>query len=118
MKSLALSILLAFPLVTACSDDPVHHTDADASDASDVTDTVEDATPDADAEPDTTLAPLTLGQPVPAGRVIAGIATRPDQLVGGPKAEGMLGDLVLANTRATFVVEGARKAGGLSLIHI
>ncbi len=44
--------------------------------------------------------------------MIAGVATRPDQLVGGPKAEGMLGDLVLANARATFVVEGARRAGG------
>ena len=106
--------LLSFLL--ACSDAPAARVDAHDSAAPDVEG---DASPDAadtaeatDTVPDTALPPLDLGEPIPEGRVVAGVATRPEHLVQGPKAEGMLGDLVLANARARFVVEGARRAGG------
>lgn len=108
MKLLVLSILL----LCACSDDPMRR--PDVGDVGDVADGDADGDDVADTGdvPAEILEPLALGEPVPAGRVLAGVATRPEQLVGGPKAEGLIGDLVLANARATFVVEGARRAGG------
>lgn len=65
-----------------------------------------------DTEDTQTLLPLDLADPIPAGRVLAGVAAKPADLVQGPKAEGQLGDLVMKNARATFVIEGARRAGG------
>lgn len=106
-----VSLLLLF--VAACGDDPA----ADGGDAGDTVEPeVEEIAPDVeDVDPDEEAdapEPLTLGEPVPSGRVIAGVATRQEHLVAGPKAEGQLGDLVMANQRATFVIEGARRAGG------
>ncbi len=94
--------------LAACSDDPAA---PDASpDATVETDaTVEaDTTPDAEVEP----PPVDLAQVPAAGEVVAGIATKPGDLVGGPKAEGQLGDFVLANAKAKFLIEGMRPAGG------
>lgn len=100
---LSLCVLLA-----GCGDDTRRAAEiADAADGEIADEEVADTGADSDAP-----APLELGDPVPAGRVVAGVATRPDQLVSGPKAEGELGDLVLENHRARFVVEGARRAGG------
>jgi len=109
MKPLALSLIL----LCACSDDPAQRADISDGDVSnEVAPDAPDASDTGDDSDVQTLVPLTLGELVPEGRVVAGVATKPEQLVGGPKAEGMIGDLVLANARATFVVEGARKGGG------
>ena len=56
--------------------------------------------------------PIDLALIPPKGAVVAGIAAKTADLVGGPKAEGQLGDLVLANHRARFLIEGLRPAGG------
>ncbi|TNF26073.1 MAG: carboxypeptidase regulatory-like domain-containing protein [Deltaproteobacteria bacterium] len=67
-----------------------------------------DAVDDADA---TDGPPTLVGTPA-AGTVRAGIVRDASELIGGPKAEGELGDLKIENAQVRFVVEGARFAGG------
>ena len=104
MKHLVLSLMV----LVACSDDPAKKVDAEVLD--EVAETSE--TSETSDVVDEVLEPLTLGEPVPAGRVLVGVATQASQLVQGPKAEGIVGDFVFANARASFVVEGVRRAGG------
>jgi len=108
MKPMLVSLIL----LCACDDDPTQRVDANDVAGDGAPDAVDDSAASDTADAEVALSPLVLGEAVPVGRVIAGVATTPAQLVGGPKAEGLLGDLVLANARATFVVEGARRAGG------
>jgi len=115
MSSFRHHYLVALALITlvACDDDP------SASDATDVTQLTDatDATGDAnDAVQDSgevvVPPPIDLALVPPTGVVVAGIAEKPADLVGGPKAEGQLGDFVLANASARFLIEGIRPAGG------
>lgn len=49
---------------------------------------------------------------VPASdRATAVVITDSSQLIGGPKAEGRVGDLLLANTRVRFVISGVGPGG-------
>ena len=75
--------------------------DASSADAADSTDTSE-------PEP----SPPDLAQRPEPGHVAAGVAIKPADLIGGPKAEGRVGDLVLENHAATFLVEAPRPCGG------
>lgn len=52
-----------------------------------------------------------LTDPVPSGSVIAGTIEDPAALVGGSAGEGRLGDFLLKNDRARFVVQAARDDG-------
>lgn len=73
----------------------------------------EDIAPEADADTEPSPPdPIDLAEVPPEGVVVAGVAEKAADLVGGPKAEGQLGDLVLANHRARFLIEAARPAGG------
>lgn len=105
MKPLVLSLMV----LVACSDEPAKKVDAEVLDEVETTETVETVDEVAEVEVPT---PLTLDEPVPAGRVLVATATKQSQLVAGPKAEGEVGDFVFANARASFVVEGVRRAGG------
>ncbi len=49
---------------------------------------------------------------LPDGEVVAGVVDAAEQLLGGLKAEGQVGDLKIANGHVAFIVEGARQAGG------
>jgi hypothetical protein len=67
----------------------------------------------ADTSPDTVdPTPVDLALRPAPGKVVAGLATKPADLIGGPKAEGQLGDIVLENNLATFLIEGIRPCGG------
>ncbi len=106
-------LILSLMLLAACSDDPAKKADAEVLDTVEPGETTETVDPvETSGDVPEVLEPLTLGEPVPAGRVLVGVATQESQLVQGPKAEGVVGDLVFANARASFVVEGARRAGG------
>ncbi|MCA9517279.1 MAG: CehA/McbA family metallohydrolase [Myxococcales bacterium] len=116
LLTLPLALLAA---LGACDAEPGSGLRADTSTAYTGEDTVGGDTsanigPDAlpgDATADT-AAPAPLVDPVPAGEARAAIVTDPAELIGGPKAEGKLGDAKLANARARFIVEGARLTGG------
>lgn len=110
MVTRLLIVLLALVLLPACSDDP-ESKDTSGDTLIDTADTTEDTSDPADTD--------TIEPPVPdlavrpaAGTVVAGVAVKNEDLIGGPKAEGQLGDLILENHVATFLVEGIRKAGG------
>lgn len=102
LASLALTL-------AACSDDPPA-TPADTADASDTADTSPDTT-DTDGDTTNPTPPDLALRPAP-GTVVAGVTVKPADLIGGPKAEGQVGDLVLENNVATFLIEGVRPAGG------
>lgn len=57
---------------------------------------------------DPSYEPVDLTQPVPTGSVRAGVITDPSVLWGGISAEGQLGDALLVNDRARFVVQSER----------
>ena len=89
----------------------------DTGDGSDVRADVGPETTDAtsettDSTTDVVDGPIDLALPAPAGRARAGIATKPEDLLDGPKAEGRVGDVKLYNTHAAFIVEAPRRAGG------
>lgn len=116
MRSLTLLFIAS---LAACDDDPAapdHDTGApDTTDTIGTTgepDAQPDATPDGNAEIDEPFRPIDLAVVPPPGAVIAGVAEEPAHLVRGPKAEGQLGDFVLANHEARFLVEAVRPAGG------
>ena len=50
--------------------------------------------------------------PPPLWPARAFVASHPDHLVGGPKAEGAIGDIILETDSQRFVIEGIRPAGG------
>jgi hypothetical protein len=59
------------------------------------------------------LSPPDVGPPpVPPWPARAFIATHPAHLVGGPKAEGIVGDIVMETDAARFVIEHIRPVGG------
>ncbi len=62
-----------------------------------------------------TTDPLDLTLPVGPSEARAGRITRAAELIGGPKAEGLVGDFKLYNDRVAVVVEGVRRAGGYRL---
>ena len=106
----------------ACSDTP-HASDSTSDSATatsaDVPDTGSDigsdTGPDAyssDVGETVTPPPIDLAVVPADGAVVAGTASKVADLVGGPKAEGQLGDLVLANHQARFLIEAVRPAGG------
>lgn len=56
--------------------------------------------------------PLDLTVPAGAGEVRGGLVTDPAALIGGPKADGRVGDAKLYNRHAAFVIEGLRETSG------
>lgn len=46
------------------------------------------------------------------GAVIAKVIERESELIGGPKAKGRVGDFILANSRAGFIISGTRPSTG------
>lgn len=52
--------------------------------------------------------PPDLRAPIPPGSVGAGVIDDPALLIGGLGAEGQLGDLLLVNDRARFIIQGDR----------
>jgi len=107
-----LGLLTLTSTVIACGDD-AKHSDAATPDveAQDIADG-DDATPEVDSAEVIVRPAVDLSVVPAAGEVVAGIAEKAGDLVGGPKAEGQLGDFVLANQRAKFLIEGIRPAGG------
>jgi hypothetical protein len=99
---------LAVLALAACSDDPAKDTTPDVAVETDVAEETADTTPDTEVEP----PPVDLAVVPAAGEVVAGVAVKAGDLVGGPKAEGQLGDFVLANNKVKFLIEGMRPAGG------
>lgn len=49
-------------------------------------------------------APLRLDVELGSGEVRAGIVTRTDELIGGPRAEGEIGDYKIYNSRVEFII--------------
>ena len=45
-------------------------------------------------------------------RVFARVAAETSQLIGGPKADGVVGDVVIRNEKVAFVIEGIRPTSG------
>jgi len=54
------------------------------------------------------------GDILPAGSVRAMVVDNESQLLGGPKAEGVVGDFKLYNDRAAFIIAGVRSASGIN----
>lgn len=68
-------------------------------------------TGDTDTEPD--AGPLDLNEQLDAGEARAGFVTDEAQLIGGPKADGRLGDIKLYNSEIRVIIETeGRSAGG------
>lgn len=116
---IALATLSCLALVPACGDhaggttDTLTSNDLDAASETLPEATPPDAAPDGDAElPPDPPEPIDLSVVPPEGAVVAAIADKPGDLVRGPKAEGQLGDFVLANHRVKVLIEGLRPAGG------
>lgn len=119
--SVSLVVLVSLP---ACGDDAEQAPDAldtvsdlagpDAGDAPDTSDTdASDARDTGDTrDADTTGPPPDLSTPLLPGEVRAGIVTRPEELLAGPKAAGRLGDVRMDNAHVAFIIEGARRAAG------
>jgi len=113
-------LLPAASLIAAgCSDDPTPPI-ADTSDVGVVDIVFDVAPPDVpdsilDVTPDTTpvdiIAP-DIVPPPPPYPVRAFLATHPQHLVGGPKAEGALGDFVIESDERRYIIENIRKVGG------
>ncbi len=86
MKTSRAFVVLTSLLLVACDDDPV----------------------------ETTPPPPTvdLVAPVPEGQSRAGRVSKPDELIGGPKAQGRIGDYKLVNSRVRFIIEDVRASSG------
>ncbi len=104
------SLLLASP---ACDDDTTGtHDTADAAPA-DLRDSDPSDTHGLDSDADTgPVAPPDLAVVPGPGEVRAGFTVKPQDLIGGPKAEGLVGDVKLWNARAAFLIETIRATGG------
>ncbi|MDF1565240.1 MAG: CehA/McbA family metallohydrolase [Deltaproteobacteria bacterium] len=63
-------------------------------------------------DPEPLPDPIDLTARLEAGQVQAGIVEHEDALIGGPKAEGQVGDIKLYNSHVAFIVEGVRLASG------
>ncbi len=113
-----LSLVAAALFVAACDDQPDDNGDADLTDADQT-----DGDGDVDTEPpepcpefdefergDDGAEDLTL--PPAEGRAVAGRITSEDQLLGGLKPKGRVGDILLANGRIALVIEDARPSDG------
>ncbi len=57
-------------------------------------------------------AEIDLTAPLGPGEVRAGVVTDRAALIGGPKADGVLGDIKMYNAEAAFIIEGVRRASG------
>lgn len=51
---------------------------------------------------------------VNSGKVVASIIENESQLIGGPKAEGKVGDFIIYNNKVGFVIAGVRPASGMN----
>lgn len=107
--TLLLAMALSAALV-ACDDDPSGGGGGDTSGA-DAADVIGGDSLPGDTSADTTEPGLLVG-PVPAGEARAAIVSDPSELIGGPKAEAIVGDAKLENARVRFLIEGARLTGG------
>ncbi len=78
----------------------------------DTADAIDDAAPDADA-PAPDAGPVDLGERLEPNQARAGFVTDEAQLIGGPKADGRVGDIKLYNSEIRVIVETeGRSAGG------
>jgi hypothetical protein len=112
---------LAIALGAGCADDPPPPPAEDAQ-ADTTPDTVDATLVDIEADiatdiavedvPVDTAPPDAGPTPPPPWPVRAFIATHRSHLVGGPKAEGALGDIVIEDDTRRFVIEGIRRVGG------
>ncbi|MEO1268964.1 MAG: hypothetical protein AAFX99_12755, partial [Myxococcota bacterium] len=127
-----LLLLISFAALTACGDGGSSNTAApqdtgveadtgvetdtrtDEIDTAIETDTaVETDTETADVEPDVVEQPLLdVSERLGPGEVRVGIVEEVDGLIGGPKADGRLGDIKIYNSRVAFLIEGARRSTG------
>ena len=64
-----------------------------------------------DVGPGTPMA-LDLSERLQPGQVRAGVVTEPGALLGGPRAEGRVGDIKLYNSNVAFIVEAPGRAHG------
>lgn len=58
--------------------------------------------------------PIDLVTPLGEGEARAGIITQQEARIGGPAGESQLGDVMLKNAVARFVIQGVRDGGGLA----
>lgn len=65
------------------------------------------------SEPSTPAA-IDLVSPLGQGEARAGVLTQEEALVGGPAGESRLGDVMLKNAVARFVIQGVRDGGGIA----
>jgi hypothetical protein len=102
---LASLVTMSAVLASGCGDTPSATLDAPP---------LVDVAPDLDSPADTTptCAPWDPAAPVAPNAVGAGVIASRAGLIGGPKAEGIIGDIKIANSRVAFVIEGLRRAGG------
>ncbi len=118
----SLAALFVALLGAGCADDPPAPPPSDTADAMMDAQPVDIAVGDlgADVPADipaedvpTDTGPTDTGPtPPPPWPVRAFVATHPAHLVGGPKAEGALGDIVIEDDTRRFVIEGIRRVGG------
>jgi carboxypeptidase family protein len=56
--------------------------------------------------------PLPLDERLVAGQVRAGVITKESELIGGPEAQGWLGDYKIYNSRVAFIIENIEQPRG------
>ena len=96
-----LALLLASGCFESGASTPPSTSDADT-----------DVDADTDTDTDTDTEPLDLSERLDAGQARTGQITREDELVGGLKPEGRIGDYKIYNSRIQVVIEGARMSDG------
>ncbi len=122
--TLLLALMMALVLFAgACGDDDDDNDNNDSADDDDDDndtgdddttddDTGDDDTTDDDTGDDDTVGPWdNLSDELGAGEVRAGVITAADELIGGPRARGMLGDYKLYNSRVEFIVRAPENPG-------
>lgn len=104
-RSLLLPGVVAWALVAllagapSCSDDPADDGASDTGGDVHASDPLQPAPPD-------------LAVRLEPGQVRAGVVDKAADLIGGPKAEGRVGDLKIYNAHVAFIIEGDRRTDG------
>ncbi|MCZ7586031.1 MAG: hypothetical protein M5R36_23385 [Deltaproteobacteria bacterium] len=114
---LALTLCFAFSLSCTCGDDDDDDDDDDVGDDDTSADDDDDDTggdddiDDDDDDTDDDESWDNLSDPLGEGEVRAGIIASGDELIGGPRARGEIGDYKIYNSRVEFIIRSTELPG-------